>query len=113
MRYAEQFKLFKPLYVELNAIKWKTKREQFKAEHESELRQLYLARRKLTDGIHTTEWQRELDALEQDCEAEYAKYKPLRDEMKTLLDVKYCVDQALSGEEDKSREPRLFTEKTI
>ena len=53
------------------------------------------------------------DALEQDCEAEYAKYKPLRDEMKTLLDVKYCVDQALSGEEDKSREPRLFTEKTI
>ena len=49
MRYAEQFKLFKPLYDELNAIKWKSKREQFKAEHESELRQFYLARRKLPE----------------------------------------------------------------
>ena len=113
LRYAEQYKRTNPVHDQLRDIKWKSKREQFKAEHESELRQLYLARRKLTDGIHTTEWQRELDALEQDCEAEYAKYKPLRDEMKTLLDVKYCVDQALSGEEDKSREPRLFTEKTI
>ena len=106
--YAEQYERIKPIHDQLGAIKWKTKREQFKAKHESELRQFYLARRKLTDGIHTAEWQRELDALEQDCEDEYAKYKPLRDEMKTLLDVKYCVDRALSGEEDKGREPRLL-----
>ena len=33
--------------------------------------------------------------------------------MKTLLDVKYCVDRALSGEKDEGREPRLFTEKTV
>lgn len=105
--YAEQYERFKPIHDQLGAIKWKTKREQFKAKHESELRQFYLARRKLTDGIQTTEWQRELDALEQDCEDEYAKYKPLRDEMKKLLDVKYCVDRALSGEKDKSRETRL------
>lgn len=38
LSYAEQFKRFKPLHDELNAIKWKSKREQFKAEHESELR---------------------------------------------------------------------------
>lgn len=107
LRYAEQYERTKPVHDQLNAIKWKLKREQFKAEHESELKQFYLARRKLPDGIHAAEWQRELDALKQECEAEYAKYKPLRDEMKTLLDVKYCVDQALSGEEDKSREPRL------
>ena len=55
LSYAEQFKRFKPLYDELNAIKWKSEREQFKAEHESELRQFYLARRKLSDGIHTAE----------------------------------------------------------
>ena len=108
LRYADQYERSKPVHDQLNAIKWKSKREQFKVEHESELRQFYLARRKLTDGIHAAEWQRELDALEQECEAEYAKYKPLRDEMKTLLDVKYCVDRALSGEEDKGREPRLL-----
>ena len=108
LRYADQYERSKPVHDQLNAIKWKSKREQFKVEHESELRQFYLARRKLTDGIHTAKWQRELDALEQECEAEYAKYKPLRDEMKTLLDVKHCVDRALSGEKDKGRETRLL-----
>ncbi len=108
LRYAEQYERFKPIHDQLNAIKRKTKHEQFKTEHESELRQFYLARRKLTDGIRTAEWKRELDALEQDCEDEYAKYKPLREEMKKLLDVKYCVDRALSGEENKGREPRLL-----
>ena len=107
LRYADQYERAKPVHYQLNAIKWKSKREQFKVEHESELRQFYLARRKLPDGIHATEWQRELYALKQDCEAEYAKYKPLRDEMKKLLDVKYCVDRALSGEKDKGRETRL------
>ena len=113
LRYADQYERTKPIHDQLSTIKWKSKREQFKTEHESELRQFYLARRKLTDDIHTAEWQCELDALEQECEAEYAKYKPLRDEMKTLLDVKYCVDRALSGEKDEGRETRLFTEKTV
>ena len=108
LRYANQYERFKPIHDQLGAIKWKSKREQFKTEHESELRQFYLARRKLTDGIHTAEWQRELDSLKQELEDEYAKYEPLRDEMKKLLDVKYCVDRALSGEKDKGHETRLL-----
>ena len=108
LRYADQYERLKPIHDQLGALKWKSKREQFKTEHESELRQFYLARRKLADGIHTAEWQRELEALKQDCEDEYAKYRPLRDEMKKLLDVKYCVDRALSGEKDKGHETRLL-----
>ena len=95
LSYAEQFKRFKPLHDELNAIKWKSRREQFKAEHESELRQFYLARRKLPDGIHIDDWKRELDALAHSNDAEYAKYKRLRAELSELLDVKYCIDRAL------------------
>ena len=113
MRYAEQYERFKPIHDQLGALKWKAKREQFKTEHESELRQFYLARRKLADGIHTAEWQRELDALKQELETEYAKYRPLRDEMKKLLDVKYCVDRALSGEKDKGRVTRLLENEEI
>ena len=113
LRYADQYERFKPIHDQLGALKWKAKREQFKTEHESELRQFYLARRKLTDGIHAAEWQRELDALKQDCEDEYAKYIRLRDEMKKLLDVKYCVDRALSGEKDKGRETRLLENEEI
>lgn len=109
LRYAEIYKHFKPLHDQLCAIRWKSKREQFKAEHENELRQFYLARRKLSDGIHTAEWQRELVALERENDAAYAEYKALRSELTKLLDVKYCVGRALSAREDEGRETRLLT----
>ena len=108
VRYAEQYERTKPIYDQLGALKWKSKREQFKAEHESELRQFYQARRKLPDGIHAAEWQRELAKLEREDTAVYAEYKALRAELTKLLDVKYCVDRALSAIEDKDRETRLL-----
>ena len=109
LRCAELYNRFKPLHDQLNAIKRKSKREQFKSEHESELRQFYLARRKLSDGIHTAEWQHELATLERENDAAYAEYKTLHSELTKLLDVKYCVDRALNAREDKSRETRLLT----
>lgn len=63
LRYAELYKRFKPIHEQLSTIKWKSKHEQFKSEHESELKQFYLARRKLSDGIHTAEWQSEVATL--------------------------------------------------
>lgn len=102
-RYAEQYERFKSLHDQLSAIKWKSKREQFKAEYESELRQFYLARRKLPNGIHIAEWQRELETLECKNDAEYVKYKTLRNELVELLDVKYCIDRALAAREVKGR----------
>lgn len=110
LRCAELYNRFKPLHDQLNAIKRKSKREQFKSEHESELRQFYLARRKLSDGIHTADWQRELAKLGRENDAVYAEYKTLRVELTKLLDVKYCVDRALSARENKSRETRLLTQ---
>ena len=109
LRYADQYKRFKPLHDQLNAIKWKSKCEQFKSEHENELRQFYLARRKLPDGSHIAEWQHELTKLERENNAAYAKYKTLRAELTKLLYVKYCVDRTLSAREAKGRETRLLT----
>ena len=109
LRYAEQYERTKPVHDQLNSIKWKSKREQFKAEHESELKQFYLARRKLADGIRTAEWQRELNSLAHENDAAYAKYNTLRDELVELLDVKYCVDRALAAREDKGRLSRPLT----
>ena len=108
LRYAGQYERFKPLHDQLRAIKWKSKREQFKAEHESELRQFYLARRKLPDSTHTAEWQRELATLGRESDAAYAEYKTLQVELNKLLDLKYCVDRALSEREGKGREMRLL-----
>ena len=109
LRCAELYNRFKPLHDQLNAIKRKSKREQFKSEHESELRQFYLARRKLYDGIHTAEWQHELATLERENDAAYAEYKTLHSELTKLLDVKYCADHALSAKETKGRETRPLT----
>ena len=108
LRYAELYKRFKPLHDQLNAIKWKPKREQFKAEHESELCQFYLARRKLSDGIHTDEWRHELAKLARENDDAYTEYKTLHSELAKLLDVKYCVDRALSAGEAEGRETRLL-----
>ena len=109
LRYAGIYKRFKPLHDRLRAIKWKSKREQFKAEHGRELKQFYLARRKLPNGIRTTDWQRELSTLEREDAAVYAEYKALRAELTKLLDVKYCIDCALSAREAKGRETRPLT----
>lgn len=109
LRYAGIYKRFMPLHDRLRAIKWKSKREQFKAEHGSELKQFYLARRKLPNGIRTTDWQRELSTLEREDAAVYAEYKALRAELTKLLDVKYCIDCALSAREAKGRETRPLT----
>ena len=110
LKYAEQYKRFKPLHDELCAIRWKPKREQFKTEHESELRQFYLARRKLPDGIHIDDWKRELVTLERENDTAYNKYKRLRAALSELLDVKYCIGRALSAREDKGRKMRPLSE---
>lgn len=106
LRYAETYKRFKPLHDQLSAIKWKSKREQFKAEHESELRQFYMARRKLPGGIRISDWQHELATLEHEGYAAYAEYKALHSELTKLLDVEYCVDRAMSAREDEGRKTR-------
>lgn len=97
LSYAEQYKRFKPPYDEMCAIRWKPKRESFKAEHESELHQFCMARRKLAGGIHIDDWKRELATIERENDTAYNKYKRLRAELSELLDVKYCIDSALGG----------------
>ena len=112
LRYAHLCKRLKPIHEQLSTIKWKSKHEQFKSEHESELKQFYLARRKLSDGIHTAEWQSEVATLARENAAVYAEYKTLRAELTKLLDVKYFVDRAMGEREEKGRETRLLTQKT-
>ncbi len=109
LRYAELYNRFKPLHDQLIAIKWKPKRERFKAEHENELKQFYIARRKLSDGIHAAEWQRKLATMERENDAAYVEYKALRAELTKLMGVKYCVDRAMGEREERGRETRLLT----
>ena len=116
LRCADLHRELKSVYDELSGIKWKSKREKFKAEHENELRQFHMARRKLgkhraPDGaLPVQAWRRELALLQQEYQAEYERYKPLRDEMTMLLRVKNCVDTVLHQQE-QSQEKRRETER--
>ena len=105
MEQAENYAQLKPVYDEMNAIKWKGKRENFKEAHAGELRLFYMARRKLEehfsfDGkLPITSWRKETAKLRQEYDAAHAEYKPLRDELVKLLQVKNCVDTALRQQE--------------
>ena len=105
LRLIEDYQRLKPLHDELNAIKWKNRREKFKAAHGDELRQFYMARRKLeklraADGkLPLSAWKQELGQLHQEYKILSAEYKALWDDTKKLLQVKSCVDTALRQQE--------------
>ena len=103
--YAEQYAERKPVFDEMNRIKFKKRREKFKAEHENELRIFYMARRKLKDHFNEdgklplTGWRKELAALERSAEVSFPEHKALRDEVKQLMNIRTQVEQALRQQE--------------
>ena len=97
IRYVDDFKRLKPLYEELNAIKFKKKRDAFYAEHESELKLFYLAKRKL-DAVSpehkfpVSAWKKELKELEASYKKEAEELKPIREELKELYKIRAITE---------------------
>ena len=112
MEQADRYTELKPIHDQMNAIKWKSKREQFKATHEGELRQFYMARRKLKDHftpegrLPLTKWKTEYGKLQQAYQEEYAKYKPIREDLMKLYQVKSVVDSASRQQEQTQTKRR-------
>ena len=93
------FQSLKPVYDGLQKIKFEKPRAKYKAEHETELKQFYAARRKLTgefpDGkVDMKKLSAEYDELEQAHETTYGEFKAVRDDLHRLWKVKSCVDTA-------------------
>ena len=97
IRYADDFKRLRPLYEELNAIKFRKKRDAFYAKHESELRLFYLAKRKL-DAVSpdhkfpVSAWKKELKELDASYKKEAEKLKPIREELKVLYRIRAITE---------------------
>ena len=111
IRQAENYKRLKPVYDELNGIKWKKQREKFETAHDADLRLFYTARRILKEKlggkpITLTAWKQEYDRLQ----AEYAKlspqYKPLREDLMKMRRVQYCVDRVLQRRQPEQEAPK-------
>ena len=112
LRLVDLYRDTKPVYDELQGIKWKGKREKFEREHENELRTFHMARRKLDkhrspeDKIPIQAWRQELAEIQRNYPAEYERYKPLRDDLKKLRQVKSCVDTTLRQQEQTRQKQR-------
>ena len=97
IRYADDFKRLRPLYEELNAIKFRKKRDAFYAEHESEFRLFYLTKRKLDTvspdhKFPVSAWKKELKELEASYKKEAEKLKPIREELKELYRIRAITE---------------------
>ena len=105
LHYADLYHETKPIYDELKGVKWKGKREKFKAEHERDLKMFHMARRKLekhlspASKIPTLAWRQELASLQQKYQTEYERYKPIQDDLRRLQQVKRNADVAMRQQE--------------
>ncbi|MCD7917652.1 MAG: hypothetical protein LUF84_04210 [Clostridiales bacterium] len=78
----------------------------YQAEHESKLKLFYRARRILKEAGIPPEfsqetvdaWRKELALLQDERAAEYAEFKPLRDEQRQMSHIQYCVNRVIQPE---------------
>ena len=98
-QYLSTYREMKPVYDGLQKIKFTRSKEKYKADHATELKQFYEARRKLTAEFPDGKFDRhKLDAeyarLEQEHEETYAQFKAIRVDSQQLWKIKSCVDSA-------------------
>ena len=109
---AERYRERKPIHDQMNAIHRQGQRDKFKAAHEGELRQFYMARRKLEphftqEGrLPLAKWRAEYGQLQQAYQEEYAAYKPIREDLMKLYQVKSVVDSASRQQEQTQAKRR-------
>lgn len=98
---SETFQRLKPVFAGLQKIKFDKPRAAYKAEHESELKQFYAARRRLSaefpDGkVDMKKLSEEYSTLEQTHSETYAQFKTIREDLQQLWSVKSKIDTARS-----------------
>ena len=106
--FAEHIRRIQPVIDEMNAIHWKGRREKFRTTHQQEI-DLYSTSQRILKEKHGVKnidipgWKNEQAALRHEEEERAAQYKPLREKLDQMLNVKYCVETVRHGENDKRR----------
>lgn len=90
--YLGAFKQLKPVFDDMQKIKFAKAKEKYKAEHAAELRQFYAARRKIMDEFPDGKYDsrvldKRYEQLEKQHEETYAKFKVIREEKQPLWDI--------------------------
>ncbi len=105
LRHVENHERYKPLEKELNAIKWKGRKEKFKAEHDSELTMLYMAKRVLKKAGYGGEdsakaWRAEIDELTTEHKTIKAEHSAAYADVRELAQIAARVREGKKQLED-------------
>lgn len=109
LRQAENYWEFKPIYDQMNVIRFKKRREAFASEHERELDMFYMARRKLKpyaadNKLPVTSWKLERSRLQQESAATDAQHAEIWQEVKALLNIQKCVEDVKHRQRTQKKE---------
>ncbi len=105
-----------PIFMELGKKKYQFKKakEKYKAEHDAQLKSFYRARRILKEAGMPSEfstemvaaWQKEIQRLQKEYEAEYEKLKPIREEQRHVSHIQYCVNRVINPKEKQTEQQK-------
>ncbi len=114
--FGEHIRRIQPIIDEMNAIHWKGRREKFRAAHQQEIDLYYSSQRILKEKhgvkkLNISGWKKEQAALQHEEEGRTAQYKPLREKLDQMLNVKYWVETA--KREDQPRVIKRQKQQTI
>lgn len=115
--YLGAFKQLKSVFDDLQKIKFAKAKDKYKAEHASELRQFYAARRKIQDEFPDGKYDsrvldKEYAELEQQHKENYAKFVVIREEKQQLWDILSRVNKG-RGESQQTQQNRKKQEQEI
>ena len=92
------------------------KREKYKTEHDSEIRQFYAVKRKLDNAglpdkkLTLKQRQAELEMLMEQYAAETAELKPVYTDLKKLRDIQFKVDSVLHDQQRQKQQRKQEVE---
>ncbi len=116
--YSATFKRLKPVFDEMQKIKFDKAKEKYKAEHAAELRQFYAARRKILDVFPDGRYDSSLlDAKYKEVEATHAetlaKFKIIREENQRIWAIQSCVNKGRGNTEQTQQQKKKSQEQEI
>ena len=111
LRMVAYYKSGKPVADKLKSIRFEKSRQKYKAEHDNELRTLYMAERKLKpyfkDGkLPITAWRKEREQLEQEYKDTQTELSPLHVDAKKLWAIHYNIYEVQHEQERQNTATR-------
>ncbi len=109
IRYGEWYRDAQPVLREICSTKNVKRKTAIKSENDWLLRRYHIAKRvlfeeKQIDKVDVSRWKKELTSIQDSYQEEYAAYKELLAETKTMRDINRYIDDAIRSTNPRKKE---------